>query len=48
MKIARIEALRLHWDPKDPPTASSAFACEPTTGSAGWARHPPRRAASPR
>src|SRR5580704_18069899 len=25
MKIARIEALRLHWDPKDPPTAGSAF-----------------------
>jgi hypothetical protein len=25
MKIARIEALQLHWDPKDPPTAGSAF-----------------------
>ena len=25
MKIARIEALQLRWDPKDPPTAGSAF-----------------------
>src|SRR5437868_6952303 len=25
MKIARIEVLQLRWDPKDPPTAGSAF-----------------------
>ena len=25
MKIARIEAFQLRWDPKDPPTAGSAF-----------------------
>ena len=27
MKITRIEALQLHWGPKDPPTAGSAFLC---------------------